>query len=101
LIENLTKEVLSEHMNTKFRVHAESFDPIELELIELNVGVSTPRQEQFSIVFSGPQNPFLYQGIHHMEHDKLGEFDLFIVPIAREQDGFLYEAVFNRLPQGR
>jgi hypothetical protein len=31
-----------------------------------------------------------------MAHDAFGEIELFIVPIARTSDGFLYEAVFNR-----
>lgn len=30
----------------------------------------------------------------------LGRFDLFLVPVGQEADGFLYEAVFNRLLPG-
>jgi hypothetical protein len=32
-----------------------------------------------------------------MAHDKLGEFDLFLVPVAKNENGFQYEAVFNRM----
>jgi hypothetical protein len=35
--------------------------------------------------------------MYRMEHDVLGALDLFLVPIARDEDGFQYEAVFNRL----
>jgi hypothetical protein len=30
-----------------------------------------------------------------MEHEQMGEFEIFLVPIARDENGFLYEAVFN------
>jgi hypothetical protein len=31
-----------------------------------------------------------------MAHDAIGQFELFIVPVARTSDGFLHEAVFNQ-----
>jgi hypothetical protein len=34
-----------------------------------------------------------------MLHEKMGNESLFLVPIAREADGFHYEAVFNNLVQ--
>jgi hypothetical protein len=30
-----------------------------------------------------------------MSHPRLGEVAIFLVPIARERDGFLYQAIFN------
>lgn len=96
MIENLTKEMFAESLNTKFRVQPEGSDAIEIELAELNEGVSTPTQEQFALLFRGPHNSFLPQMIYHLEHEKLGEFDLFLVPVGRDQNGFQYEAVFNR-----
>jgi hypothetical protein len=32
-----------------------------------------------------------------MEHEALGSFELFIVPIRKDDEGFYYEAVFNRV----
>jgi hypothetical protein len=32
-----------------------------------------------------------------MKHDSIGDFDLFLVPIGRDESGTFYEAVFNRL----
>lgn len=49
----------------------------------------------FSLVFTGPVEPLLPQRIYRMVHDDLGEFDIFIVPIARDGTGARYEAVFN------
>jgi hypothetical protein len=96
LIENITREMFRESLNTKFRLRAETSEPIELELVELTESISTPKHEQFALLFRGPQNPFLPQMTYHLEHEKLGEFDLFLVPVGRGQNGFQYEAVFNR-----
>lgn len=39
---------------------------------------------------------FLFpQQIYPMRHPRLGEVGIFVVPVAREPAGFLYEAVFN------
>jgi hypothetical protein len=68
---------------------------VDLELIELNEGRSMPGHATFSVVFRGPLDAFLGQGMVSMSHDAIGEFELFIVPIAQTSDGYLYEAVFN------
>ena len=100
MTDKITKEMFSESVNTKYRVHQESKDTVELELMQVNLGLITPRNEQFALLFHGPQNPFLQQALYHVEHDSLGEFDLFLVPVGRDQEGFQYEAVFNRfLPE--
>lgn len=54
-------------------------------------------QEQFAIVFRGPLDAFLAQRTYQMEHPRMGTFDLFLVPIKRDEDGFLYEACFARM----
>jgi hypothetical protein len=59
-------------------------------------GASPPGYEAFSIVFRGPSDPLLPQGMHRFHRDAIGTFDLFIVPIRRDQHGLYYEAVFNR-----
>jgi hypothetical protein len=95
-LESLTHESLAENMHTMFRVPVESGEPLELELIEVGEKRRVRESEQFSIVFRGALSFLLPQCIHHLEHERLGEFDLFLVPIARDADGFRYEAVFNR-----
>jgi hypothetical protein len=100
LIENLTKEMFRESLNTKFRIKAETEGFIELEMIELTESISTPKHEQFALLFRGPQNPYLPQMIYHLEHEKLGEFEMFLVPVGRDQSGFQYEAVINRFQEG-
>jgi hypothetical protein len=91
--------MFAESLDTKFKLYPETSDAIEVELVELTEGVSTPKQEQFALLFRGPLDHFLQQKIYRMEHEKLGEFDLFLVPVGRDQNGFQYEAVFNRFLQ--
>ena len=97
MTENITKEMFAESLKTKFKLRLpESSDTIELELMQLTEGVSNPKYEQFALIFQGPQNIYLPQAIYQLEHEKLGEMDLFIVPVGRDEHGFQYEAVFNR-----
>ncbi len=94
-LEDLTKSVLDEQLNTKFRVSAGDSNALEVELIEITGFGSSP-ENQFSIVFRGPHDPLLPQSIYKVEHDQLGASDIFLVPIRKDKDGLYYEAIFNR-----
>ena len=94
--EVITKEMFAESLHTKFRLRAETPGPVELELVELTEGTSSPRHEQFALLFRGPLETFLQQAIYQLEHETLGELEMFLVPVGRGQNGFQYEAVFNR-----
>jgi hypothetical protein len=93
----LTEKEFSKHVNTKFRVGGEQ--PTEIELTEVK-GYATQSNEQegmerFSVFFRGPSDRFLPQQTHTLEHEAMGSFDLFLVPLKRDENGFTYEAVFN------
>jgi hypothetical protein len=96
----LTKAMFEENLNTKFWLLNEGSEPYAMDLVELSNGHSTPRQEQFSLRFRGDRNQVFPQRIYPMKHDSIGSFDLFLVPIGRDDTGTFYEAVFNRLIQG-
>jgi hypothetical protein len=49
----------------------------------------------FSLLFRSAAPILFPQQIYTMHHPKLGEVGIFLAPIAREQAGFLYQAVFN------
>jgi hypothetical protein len=95
--ENLTHENFSRHLNTKFRVYYKPEEYLELELVEVTEVRERRRQESFALLFRGPLNIQLLQYLFRVEHDEMGEFELFLVPVARNEQGFEYEAVFNRL----
>ena len=84
------------NLHTRFHVHTGPETTVELELIELSEGRAIPGHEAFLLIFRSPLDAFLGQGMVSMAHDAIGDFELFIVPIAQTSDGFLYEAVFNR-----
>ena len=94
---SLTEEEFSRHLSTKFRVTGE--EPIELELTEVKGYLGQANEhagmERFSVFFHGMGDHCLPQQIYPVEHDVMGAFDLFLVPIARDERGFCYEAVFN------
>src|SRR4051794_16191655 len=93
----LTHEALSTHLNSKFTVCLEGDQSFDVELINLSELKLSPVQERFSLTLVGPSDKFLGQGIRHLRHADLGEFDLFLVPIGQNESGFSYEVVFNRL----
>lgn len=93
----LTEAEFSKHVNTKFRVAIEP--PIELDLTEVK-GYLTQAHEQtgmerFSAFFRGPADRYLAQQTYSIEHEQMGAFELFLVPVSRDESGFRYEAVFN------
>jgi len=92
----LTHETFSKLLNTNFAIlNAEN--GVKLELIEVSELIISPRQERFSLVFRGPKEVFLGQGMRRLKHPQMGEFDLFLVPIGENAQGYSYEVVFNRL----
>lgn len=95
---SLTENEFSQHLNTKFRFKLDTQD-VELELVEVKRYGGDPHEqggmERFSVYFDGPAEPFLPQHTYSVDHAQMGTFDLFIVPIARQQQGCHYEAVFN------
>lgn len=58
--------------------------------------IDTEDQLCFSLLFKASDGR-LPQANYTLSHPKLGETDLFLVPLQRKRDGFLYEAVFNLL----
>ena len=96
MLSTLPKSAFTETLNTLFRVVVEDSSVVELELIEVKDGRTTPRQEQFSLFFQAPLEPFLGQGTFRLEHDRLESGELFLVPVERRDSGLIYQAVFNR-----
>ena len=85
------------HVNSIFRVGNQHSVITELELVEVSEMKESPRNESFSILFRGPAGSPLAQGIYDFDHNAIGSFPLFIVPVAKDDQGMVYEAVFNRI----
>ncbi len=99
MTDKLTEAAFAQQLNTKFRVNLDTPQPVELELVEVKGYHNTPEEqggmERFSVFFSGPADIPLSQQTYRLEHEQMGQLDIFIVPIARHEQGFRYEAVFN------
>lgn len=93
------EESFRENLNTKFRVRAEAPRPVELELVEVKSYMPGENEQQgmerFSLFFRGPADIYARQGTYALEHEKMGTLEIFLVPVARDERGFLYESVFN------
>ncbi|MFY2762814.1 DUF6916 family protein [Arenimonas sp. MALMAid1274] len=71
---------------------------IEFVLVDarpLPPGPPKAARAPFSLLFRNGSALLFPQQIYRMRHDRVGHFDLFLVPVAREREGFLYQAIFN------
>lgn len=49
----------------------------------------------FTLTLHGPAAPLLPQATYPLHHAALGTQDVFLVPVARDEEGCTYEAVFS------
>jgi hypothetical protein len=97
----LTYEDFAPLQGSRFLLHPgpgsqpESMPPIPLDLIEVTAGIQRGGRQPFSLVFRGPRGLRAPQRIYHLEHETLGELDVFLVPIQPDALGPCFEAAFN------
>ena len=99
MIDDFDVSTFSERGGEAFRLLHDDGSTLDLELASVTPGSAPPsdvdqRRAPFSIVFRGPLEPVLPQRIYRFEHDVLGSFELFIVPIGPDEAGMQYQAVF-------
>ena len=97
MLAQLKPTMLADYVGAEFDVLDDPSRVLRLTLTNVVEHVKTEHQEVFSLFFHGPSDPFVPQGIHKLKHSALGEFELFLVPVGRDKDGFEYEAAFNNL----
>jgi len=98
MLDQLTKETFEPRRGEVFRLTDEHLpEPLDLTLATVRGNDLRGRadREQFSLHFHGPRDPILPQQIYRLENAELGAMDLFLVPVARDEDGVTYEAVFT------
>ena len=103
MLEGFTVETFLGAVGDRFTIGSLGADPISAELVEAR-SLGAPHGERaepsggrapFALLFRGPREPILPQRIYRLEHDDIGAFDLFLVPVGVEPDGARYEAVFG------
>ena len=96
-IESLSSQTFKEALHTSFQVEMDGSFPLAVELIAVEEPAAPPHVEVFCLQFRGPSTPVLPQLIHRMQHDRLGNLQLFLTPLSSDESGTVYEAVFNRV----
>jgi len=94
----LTFESFAPHLNSTFSLKLGE-STVDLTLTQATKQPLRPypgmMREPFSLYFRSGSQVVLPQRIYPLEHDGMGKLDIFIVPVAREPQGIIYEAVFN------
>ena len=96
MTEKITHENFSGHLNALFRIEVAETS-LELELVEVEVGkpIDPSLSEPFTLIFQGPKDSILAEGIHNVSNDDAGSFDLYIIPIVSPGDQQSYQVIFN------
>ena len=103
MLDQLTIESFEPHVGSSFWVHVPTesgTQKIELRLqraakVMESQAARLPRNP-FSLYFLGPGSLYLEQKIYRVTHDAFPDpLDIFLVPVAKEPGGFVYEAVFT------
>ena len=99
MLESFTVETFAGRIGEAFRIVLDDGTPIRTTLVEARTwGEESARgrgRVPFAVTLRGPLRPVLPQRIYRMEHDTIGAFELFIVPIGPDAEGMRYEAVFS------
>ena len=100
-LEQFTADALRAHVGSNFHVTLEDgrvFDLVLEEVKVVNEKHVSPlkKRDSFSLFFVGPENVHLPQYTYDVSHDQLGgPWPVFIVPVGRRENAFLYEAAFT------
>ncbi len=103
MVEDFTLDTFAPRTGQVFHLHIEGAEAQPLVLQSVTpIPVNAWRPEDvarhrtpFSLLFLGPPTFVLPQAIYHFDHDDIGTFDMFIVPIGQSAEGVSYEAVFS------
>lgn len=95
MADEFTLETFAPVVGDVFEVDAGEAGALELKLVEA-IAAPDPNapREPFILTFKGPVEPVLAQQIVPLRHGSLGTLEIFVVPVGRNADGAVYEAVF-------
>ena len=95
-----TREQFSQQMDQVFRGHSPAGSEIEMTLAEFKDVFESDTQETFTLIFRAPADAPAEQGTYIFQNEALGEQAIFLVPVGRDENAVLFEAVYNRLKDG-
>ena len=98
-LDRLRKADFAGHIGESFTIRRGQLDTVTVRLAEVaDIRHTAPQgaDDSFSLLFAGPASRPLEQDTYGVEHDSLGSFPLFIVPVYSGNPEPHYEAIFNR-----
>ena len=103
MLETFTLTTFNERVGDTFRVYVEAGEGLDAQLIEAtSLSSKGPDGKEalrprppFSLIFRVPARRRLLQGIYKFENPTLGAFDVFMVPIGLDADGYRCEVIFT------
>jgi hypothetical protein len=111
-LSDISLAALAGQLNSPFRIQAAPGRTILVTLAEVKARPERPLKpgrrpppdagyEKFSLFFSGSRADLAPQNVYSVEHETLGRFDLFLVPVCtRDPAKIDYQVVVSR-PQNR
>jgi hypothetical protein len=93
-------ETFEAQIGTSYDVEVGPSTTLELTLVKASPLSEVSRnpgsdRDPFSLMFHGPLEPILPQGIYRFIREESGGMDIFIVPIGPDKGEMRYEAVFT------
>lgn len=93
-----SKQDFAAHLGSRFSVGLNGAAS-DFVFHRIDDGIDTKIQQSFSLIFHSPLDVAPQQGLYSVSHGELGDFELFLVPINKTDEHFVYEAVFNLLSE--
>ena len=85
------------HLEHSFTVALPDGQSCQLVLSGLQKRDTAPKGwESFTVTFDSPPEVYLAQATYELNSEATGKISIFLVPVAQDEKGYQYEAVFNR-----
>ena len=102
MLARLTADDFEPLRGTPFALEAGAGQSVAADLMTVTIGREVPpepggvpRRQPFSLLFRARTPDLLPQRVYPLTHDRLGRFEIFLVPVGRDGESLLLQAVFN------
>lgn len=100
-LKELTHQNTQDFIGRMFQIRFSDGNVIDLKLERIDLLMEKHvnpkmKRDAFSMIFRGPREVMLKQHVYPLYNEAMdGPLEVFLVAVAMEEDGILYEAVFN------
>ena len=94
---NFDRDLFAQEVGSCFVLKGADEQTVDLELAEVSELKERPHQVSFALVFLTPNSLAVEQGLYDLQHERLGDMQIFLVPIGVVDERLKLEAVFNFL----